>query len=180
MSQLVPVCHFYTQSQKLTKIHGVKFGSRFFGSSEAISWVTWGHESWRVGSQGVLSAWQERSSRRPPFLLRAFPRPAPPARFRPSLPGAVDPGDEFVDPPNRLVNILEHGQALCEGGVHLVPSLLLGNGRRPGLRPPVGEKPPAGGPRSRKVNIGPGVDQLEVDKIAGPCFSQQLFLGFHD
>lgn len=139
-----------------------------------------GHGGWREDSQGVLTIWKERSSREAPFLLHAFPRPAPPVRFRPSLPGAVDPGDEFVDPPNRLVNILEHGQALCEGGVHLVPSLLLGNGRRPGLRPPVGEKPPAGGPRSRKVNIGPGVDQLEVDKIAGPCFSQQLFLGFHD
>lgn len=90
-----------------------------------------------------------------------------PKRSSPSLPGVFDPGDEFIGPPNRLVNILEHGQALCEGGVHLIPSLSLGNGRRPGLRPPVGEKPPAGGPRSRKVNLGSGVDQLEVDEIAG-------------
>ena len=103
-----------------------------------------------------------------PVPAARFPRPAPPVRFRPSLPGLFDPGDEFVGPPNRLVNILEHGQALCEGGVHLIPSLSLGNDRRPGLRPPVGEKPPAGGPRSRKVNLGSGVDQLEVDEVAGP------------
>lgn len=102
-----------------------------------------------------------------PVPTARFPGPAPPVRFRPSLPGVFDPGDEFIGPPNRLVNILKHGQALCEGGVHLIPSLSLGNGRRPGLRPPVGEKPPAGGPRSRKVNLGSGVNQLEVDEIAG-------------
>lgn len=38
--QFVQVCSIYTQSQKLPRIHGVKFGSRLFGSSEAISWVT--------------------------------------------------------------------------------------------------------------------------------------------
>ena len=146
---------------------GSNLGHGFSARGGAPSWGTVGHEGWRVGSQGVLIAWQERSSRQAPFLLRAFPRTAPPARFRPSQPGAFDPGDEFIGPPNRLVNILEHGQALCEGGVHLIPSLSLGNGRRPGPRPPVGEKPPAGGPRSRKVNLGSGIDQLEVDEIAG-------------
>ena len=152
----------------MPRIHGVKSGSRVSGRGRALSWVTVGHESWRVGSQSVLIAWQERSSRQAPFRLRAFPRPASPVRFRPTLPGVFGPGDEFIGPPNRLVNILEYGQALCEGGVHLIPSLLLGNGRRPGLRPPVGEKPPAGGPRSRKVDLGPGVDQLQVDEIASP------------
>lgn len=53
------------------------------------------------------------------FCCVLFPRPASPVRFRPSLPGGVDPDDEFVGPPNRLVNILEHGQALCEGGIHI-------------------------------------------------------------
>ena len=80
----------------MSPIHGVKFGSRISGRGRVLSWVTWGHESWQAL-----------------FLLRAYPRPAPPARFRPSLPGGVDPGDEFVGPSNRLVNILEHGQALC-------------------------------------------------------------------
>lgn len=145
-----------------------QIGSRISGRDRAPSWVTVGHEGWREGSRGVLTIWKERSSRQAPFLLHALTRPAGPVRFRPSLSGVFNPGDEFVGPPNRLVNILEHGQALCEGGVHLVPSPLLGNGRRPGLRPPVGEKPPAGGPRSRKVDLGSGVDQLEVDEIAGP------------
>lgn len=139
--QFALVCPIYTQSQTLPRTHGVKSGSRVSGRGRALPWVTVGHESWRVGSRGVLIAWQERSSRQAPFLLRAFPRPASPVRFRPSLPGVFDPGDELVGPLNRLVNILEHGQALCEGGVHLIPSLSLGNGRRPGLRPPVGEKP---------------------------------------
>lgn len=88
---------------------GSNLGHGFLGRGRALSWVTVGHESWRVGSQGVSIAWQEGSSRRAPFLLRAFPMPAPPVRFRPSLAGVFDPGDEFVGPPNSLVNILEHG-----------------------------------------------------------------------
>ena len=119
--QFASVCPTCIQSQKMPRIHGVKSGSRVSGRGRALSWATVGHESWRVGSQGVLIAWQERSSRQAPFLLRAFPRPASPVRFRPSLPGVFDPGDEFIGPPNRLVNILEYGQALCEGGVHLIP-----------------------------------------------------------
>lgn len=60
-----------------------QIGSRISGRDRALSWGTVGHESWRVGSQGVLIAWQEGSSRQAPFLLRAFPqagiaRPLPP------------------------------------------------------------------------------------------------------
>lgn len=49
-----PVCPIYTQSQKLPKIHGVKFGSRFFGSSKAISWVTVGHGKLRAANKGHM------------------------------------------------------------------------------------------------------------------------------
>ena len=49
-----PVCPIYTQSQKLPRIHGVKFGSRFFGSSEAFSWVTVGHGKLRAATNGHM------------------------------------------------------------------------------------------------------------------------------
>ena len=80
---LSPVRSIYTQSQKLPRIHGVKSGSRISGRGRALLWVTVGHESWRVGSQGVLIAWQERSSRRAPVPAARFPqagtaRPLPP------------------------------------------------------------------------------------------------------
>ena len=81
--QFASVCPTCIQSQKMPRIHGVKSGSRVSGRGRALSWATVGHESWRVGSQGVLIAWQERSSRQAPFLLRAFPgrrRPSASAR----------------------------------------------------------------------------------------------------
>lgn len=116
--QFVPVCRslfqfvpFAPSLKKRRESMGSNQGHGFSARGRAPSWATVGHEGWRVGSQGVLIAWQERSSRQAPFLLRAFPRPAPPVRFRPGLPGVFDPGDEFIGPPNRLVNILEHGQA---------------------------------------------------------------------
>ena len=82
--QFVPVCRSLLQFVQITpslqncrKSMGSNLGHGFSGRGRALSRVTWGHEGWRVGSQGVLIAWQERSSRRAPFLLRAFPRPAP-------------------------------------------------------------------------------------------------------
>ena len=54
LSQFAPVCPIYTQSQKLPRIHGVKFGSRFFRSSEPFCgsrWVTANCE------QQLLAAW---------------------------------------------------------------------------------------------------------------------------
>lgn len=44
MPQSAPVCSIYAQSQIMPRIHGAKFGSRFFGSSEPFPGVTWGHE----------------------------------------------------------------------------------------------------------------------------------------
>ena len=43
MSQFALVDPIYAQSQKLPRIHGVKFGSRPFGSSESFPGVTWGY-----------------------------------------------------------------------------------------------------------------------------------------
>lgn len=83
LPQFVSVRPINTQSQKLPRIHGVKSGSRVSGRGRVSSGVTVGRESWRVGSQDVLIAWQERSSRQAPFLLRAFPgrrRPSASAR----------------------------------------------------------------------------------------------------
>lgn len=37
LPQFAPVCPICIQSQKLSRIHGVKFRSRYFGSSEAFS-----------------------------------------------------------------------------------------------------------------------------------------------
>lgn len=38
----------------MPRIHGVKFGSRFFGSFEAFSWVTVGHGKLRVATNGHM------------------------------------------------------------------------------------------------------------------------------
>ena len=62
LSQFVLVRPICIQSQKLQRIHGVKFGSRISGRGRAPSRVTAGHKDWRVGSQGVLTIWQEREA----------------------------------------------------------------------------------------------------------------------
>lgn len=54
LSQFAPVCPVYTQSQKLAKFHGVKSGSRFFGSFEAISRVTVGRGKLRAATDGRM------------------------------------------------------------------------------------------------------------------------------
>lgn len=77
---LSPVRSIYTQSQQLPRIHGVKSGSRISGRGRALLWVTVGHESWRVGSQGVLIAWQEREAVDGPRSCCALS----PGRHRPS------------------------------------------------------------------------------------------------
>ena len=54
LSQFAPVCPIYAQSQKLTKFHGVKSGSRFFGSSEPFLRVTVGHGKLRAATNGRI------------------------------------------------------------------------------------------------------------------------------
>lgn len=88
--QFVPVCRSllqfvpFTSSLKICRESmGSNLGHGFSARGRAPSWATVGHEGWRVGSQGVLIAWQERSGRQAPFLLRAFPgrrRPSASAR----------------------------------------------------------------------------------------------------
>lgn len=52
--KLSPVCSIYVQSQKLAKCHGVKSGSRFFGSLEAFLRVTVGHGKFRATANGRM------------------------------------------------------------------------------------------------------------------------------
>ena len=122
--QFVPVCLSLSHLHPVSKNAANPWGQIWvtgFGAGQGAFVGHSGSRKLASGLSGVLIAWQERSSRQAPFLLRAFPRPASPVRFRPSLPGVFDPGDEFIGPSNRLVNILEYGQALCEGGVHPIP-----------------------------------------------------------
>lgn len=53
LSQFVPVYSIYTQSQKCPRIHGIKSGSRFFGSPGPFSWVTLGHGKLRAATYGA-------------------------------------------------------------------------------------------------------------------------------
>lgn len=48
LPQFAPACPICIQSQKMPRIHGAKFGSRFFGSSAAISRITVGHGKLRL------------------------------------------------------------------------------------------------------------------------------------
>ena len=54
LPQFAPVRPIYTQSQNSPRIHGVKFGSRFFGSSEAFSWVTVDRGKLRAATNGRM------------------------------------------------------------------------------------------------------------------------------
>ena len=70
-------------------------------------------------------------------------------------------------PTERFVNILKYGQAAGEGGVHPDPIPFAWQWPAASLRPPVGRSLRQAA-RSRKVNLGSGVDQLQVDGDRGP------------
>ena len=53
LPQFVLVCPNAAQSQKCPRIHGVKSGSRFFGSFRSFPWVTLGHGKLRAATYGA-------------------------------------------------------------------------------------------------------------------------------
>lgn len=68
LPQFVPVYSIYTQSQKCPRIHEVKSGSRFFGSSGSFSWVTLGHGKLRAATYGAHGRYipREGKAEKPP------------------------------------------------------------------------------------------------------------------
>ena len=71
---LSPVCSIYAQSQRITKFHGVKSGSRISGRGRAPSGVTAGREGWR-GVLKVFWLYGKREKRwTGPVSAARFPR----------------------------------------------------------------------------------------------------------
>ena len=69
--QFVPVCPIYTQPQKLQRIHGVKFGSRFSGRSRVLWWVTVDHGKLRTTANGNMDTICQRWGRQRSSALLA-------------------------------------------------------------------------------------------------------------
>ena len=68
LPRFVLVCPNAAQSQKCPRIHGVIFGSRFFGSSGSFSWVTLGHGKLRAATYGAHGRYipREGKAEKPP------------------------------------------------------------------------------------------------------------------
>ena len=79
--------------------------------------------------------------------------------------GLTYSGNQLVGPFDCLSDALEHAIGTELGAVQLVPSRVFGNNRWPGLHLAVAKETLAGFPGPSVVDVAPGDNNLQVDKV---------------